>query len=159
MSLNTPFTHGKCCLLLPQPLCKAQWKSLALLPLALQQAPPLFFHSSKISFLCSHRGYSWNFILPSQQETAQTGRWAEGRICLPGKQQDAWSCPHPVPWSTGKGGCKKGLKCGWGRFTFMPLLYILITSMPKNEYRFPEPRKSAIGSSFGAQKDLTKTTP
>lgn len=53
--------------LLPQPLCKTQWASLALLPLALQQAPSLFFPSPKISFLCSHKVQLKFLICPASK--------------------------------------------------------------------------------------------
>lgn len=74
-------------------------------------------------------------------------RRAAGCLARPG---------HPLPGSgapaAGKVGCKKSLNAAGGH-SHLSHCYIsssCITSFPKNEYWFSEPRNWAIGSSFGA---------
>lgn len=141
--------------LLPQPLWKTQWTSLALLPLALQQALPLYFQPSKISFLCSHWGYSWKFCTTSKSQHKAVD---EQRTECVSQENSSMPGPAQPPRAREQGsshrerGLQKGSKMA-GRYSHSYHCYIPsshITSIPKNECWFAKPRNWAGLSPFGA---------
>lgn len=156
VSLNTPFTHGKCCLLAatalvenpvnqPCSVTSGSAASTAFVLPAFQNLIPLQPLRVQLE------------ILHNQQEPAQSSGWAEDRMCLPGEQQHAWSCPAtPCQGaglqSQGKGVAKRVQNVA-GRYSHSYHCYIPsshITSIPKNECWFAKPRNWAGLSLFGA---------
>lgn len=164
VSLNTPFTHGKCCLLAatalvenpvnqPCSVTSGSAASTAFVLPAFQNLIPLQPLRVQLE------------ILHNQQEPAQSSGWAEDRMCLPGEQQHAWSCPATLCQGAGLQSQGKGLQKGSKMWlvdihTHTIVIYPHPTSHPflkmSADLLSPE---TELDSAHLVQAELTKATP